>query len=384
MAGGRFGGDLNSQQRANGGGLRKVRRWRLWDLHRGIHGALLALAFSEEDLRRLLRKAEVAVPGEARFYDIHRHFCDACTTRNRLSEMVEKALEQKASTRTLALRSVRESQALEAKWREAWSKGRGLGAIFWAFLAHPAATEETRAGFYADVHELFYTSMAEREALLTQVETLEHKSFALEKRKREEVAALNARLLKALSAKPAGAEPHQHVEAVAQARKRAEIAELKLARAEARMRTLEERIEALKLRGADKEEVQEPAAPGASQETPPRIVHTAQVTAITRIPGVRIVYVGGRPGVIDHIRDFCTLRGAVFQHHDGGIEQSPVRLTEVLSSADVVFFPVECVSHEAVLHLKAHCKSRNIPLVPLRNASLSTFRSGMRTWCGLS
>src|SRR5262249_33662080 len=70
-------------------------RWRLWDIHRGIHGALLALSFCPDELRRLVRRAGVEIPPEARYYDIHRHLCEACTTPNELSELVEKALDQK-------------------------------------------------------------------------------------------------------------------------------------------------------------------------------------------------------------------------------------------------------------------------------------------------
>jgi hypothetical protein len=143
---------------------RVPKRWRLWDIHRGIHGALLALSFSPDDLRRLVRRAGIDMPSEVRYYDIHRHLCDACVSRSTLSELIEKALDRKFATKTLMLRGIRSGDVLQEEWREAWGR-RGLPALFWAFLAHPCANEEIRAGFYADVHALFFTALAEREKL---------------------------------------------------------------------------------------------------------------------------------------------------------------------------------------------------------------------------
>jgi hypothetical protein len=45
---------------------------------------------------------------------------------------------------------------------------------------------------------------------------------------------------------------------------------------------------------------------------------------------------------------------------------------------------VDCISHEAALHLKAHCKRAEKSSIPLRNASISAFRRAIKSWCGLS
>lgn len=367
-------------------GLNKRRRWRLWDLHRGIHGALLALSFAEDDLHRLLRKAGVTVPTEARYYDIHRHFCEACTSRNTLSELVEKALEQKFATKVIALRNVRDGEALAEKWREAWAKGRGLPALFWAFLAHPVATDEIRAAFYADVHGLFYRTLSERERLLDDLDIREHKLRALEKRRREDASTFEARIEKLLS-KAVAEEPAAQATSHHELRRRAELAEIRATRAEARIRSLEERLAVLRAKAsAMTAEAASSSCPATSLpiDAPSAAPKDSNVAVITRIPGVRIAYVGGRPGVVERIEEFCTMRGATFAHHDGGLEESPARLDQILTGADVIFYPVDCISHEAVLHVKAHCKRSETPAIPLRNASISTFRGAIRAWCGLT
>src|SRR5262245_59675880 len=78
------GEQANQPARAHEVAMRPPRRWRLWDIHRGTHGALLALSFNGEELRRLVQRAGIEIPADARYYDIHRHLCETCTSRNRL------------------------------------------------------------------------------------------------------------------------------------------------------------------------------------------------------------------------------------------------------------------------------------------------------------
>lgn len=369
-------------------GRRPRKRWRLWDLHRGIHGALLALSFSEDEFRRLLRRARVGVPAEARYYDIHRHLCDACVTRNTLSELIEKALDQKFATRIVALRGTRTGEALAAKWQEAWNKGRGLAALFWPFLTHPCATDEIRAEFYADVHALFYKALSEREKLLENAESLEHRYRALEKRRREELNALEQRLERALRPQLAESADNSDSEQIAALQIRLASAMQRAARAEARVRTLEERLRHSRNRARKVKWSVAPEPNGAGN--PPEVSEAASgsddgdAETDLQIPGVRLAYVGGRPGPRERIRNFCQKRGATLIDHDGGLEESPVRLDQLLERADVVFYPVDCISHEAAQHLKSHCKRTEKPFIPLRNSSISEFRRAIKSWCGVS
>lgn len=359
-------------------------RWRLWDIHRGIHGALLALSFNEDELRRLLRRARVGIPEEARYYDIHRHLCETCVTRNALSERIEKALDQKFATKIVALRGTRSGEALQAKWQEAWAKGRGLSALFWPFLSHPSATDEIRAGFYADVHALFFKALSERERLLDKVDNLEHRYRAIERRRRQEVEALEQRLARAPEPTVIAPASSTESEQIAVLQLRLAAATQRAARAEARIRTLEER-----LRQGRKLAREAKRAPGPSFETSVKDKEDEPTsnddeTALSlRIPGVCFAYIGGRPGSRERIREFCESRGAIFIGHDGGLEESPVRLDQLLERADIVLYPVDCISHEAALHLKAHCKRAEKPFIPLRNSSISEFRRAIKSWCGL-
>ena len=59
--------------------------------------------------------------------------------------------------------------------------------------------------------------------------------------------------------------------------------------------------------------------------------------------------------------------------HDGGLEDSTSLLPGMISTADAVYFPVDCISHRAALRVKELCRESGKPFVPLRSASLASF-----------
>ena len=89
--------------------------------------------------------------------------------------------------------------------------------------------------------------------------------------------------------------------------------------------------------------------------------------------GRRIVYVGGRGGVIPHLRALVERCNGVFLHHDGGLEEQTRRLDGVLVQGDAVFCPIDCVSHDACQRAKRLCRQWAKAFVPLRTGGLSSF-----------
>jgi hypothetical protein len=98
-----------------------------------------------------------------------------------------------------------------------------------------------------------------------------------------------------------------------------------------------------------------------------------------RVDGVAVLYVGGRPNQIAHLRALSEDRGATLLHHDGGIEHNPDLLAGLTSRADVVLFPVDCISHDAALMVKRLCRQMARRFVPLRSASATSFLAALRT-----
>ena len=90
-----------------------------------------------------------------------------------------------------------------------------------------------------------------------------------------------------------------------------------------------------------------------------------------------ILYVGGRPHQIPQLKALVERTGARFLHHDGGIEHSSSLLPGLISRADVLLFPIDCISHDAVATLKRLCRQLEKPYLPLRAASLATLASSL-------
>jgi len=99
----------------------------------------------------------------------------------------------------------------------------------------------------------------------------------------------------------------------------------------------------------------------------------SQRTLPAHLKGARLLYVGGRPGHIHRIRTFVEEAQAELLHHDGGVEERKGLLAGVVSRADAIFFPVDCVSHDTVAVLKRLCRQTGKPYLPLRSTSLTSF-----------
>ncbi|HID48698.1 MAG TPA: DUF2325 domain-containing protein [Chromatiales bacterium] len=93
--------------------------------------------------------------------------------------------------------------------------------------------------------------------------------------------------------------------------------------------------------------------------------------------GRRILYVGGRQSQCAHFRALVERLNGEFIHHDGGREEGRLRLGSVLSRADAVLCPMDCISHDAMGRVKRFCKRHAKRLVLLPRASLSAFVRGL-------
>jgi Uncharacterized protein conserved in bacteria (DUF2325) len=90
-----------------------------------------------------------------------------------------------------------------------------------------------------------------------------------------------------------------------------------------------------------------------------------------------VLYVGGRTGQAASLRRGAARFGTTLLHHDGGTEASATLLAGLVGRADLVVFPVDCVSHEAALTVKRLCRQTGRPFVPLRSAGLSSLLTAL-------
>jgi hypothetical protein len=104
---------------------------------------------------------------------------------------------------------------------------------------------------------------------------------------------------------------------------------------------------------------------------PPQDEPACPTAAPASLSGLTLLYVGGRS--VGHLRALAERQGAAFLHHDGGLEDRSGLLGGLVSRADVVAFPVDCISHEAVTNLKRLCRQMAKPFMPLRSSGMGSF-----------
>jgi hypothetical protein len=91
-----------------------------------------------------------------------------------------------------------------------------------------------------------------------------------------------------------------------------------------------------------------------------------------------LLYVGGKQARMGHLRALAERAGAMFLYHDGGLEERGGLLPGLVSRADAVLFPVDFISHSAMLQLKRLCRQAGKKFVPLRGAGLAPFCAALK------
>jgi hypothetical protein len=150
-------------------------------------------------------------------------------------------------------------------------------------------------------------------------------------------------------------------------------------RLEARQEALvDQLLETTQERDALESTVENLLQPGHSEDEHNRTAHVFDLN------GRKLAYVGGRTALFPRLKSFVEAHNGQFYCHDGGIEDSHPELCQCLSKADMVFCPIDCVSHNACLQVKKYCKRNSKQFVPLRSASLATFTHQLKQSCETS
>jgi hypothetical protein len=97
-----------------------------------------------------------------------------------------------------------------------------------------------------------------------------------------------------------------------------------------------------------------------------------------QLAGTCVLYVGGRPHQVAHLRVIAERAGGSWLHHDGGIEQPLHLLAGLASQADLLVFPVDCISHHAALTAKQLCRQSGKRFIPLRSAGATSLLAALR------
>jgi hypothetical protein len=373
-------------------------RRKLWDFDNNLHCSIIGTCLTNAELRQVVLKLGLKEAAIASEHDLHASGVMLAGKHHDGAKLLHKALDRRHRVAINQFARAKGLNEVRALWQEAVQRGEIPGA-YWAALTHPATNDALVREVFSEVHMLSHLVGAANRADIRRLRQLEAENADLQAKVqrqqaqlRDAIVARDATIRELRHALADKIVQNSHAEAAdsrgaAEAVWTALAADLKgrLARSETRCGRIEQQFAVA--RAALKAETEARAAAEQSEAAIRREVEA--VEAGLALAGdesaepqghvaATLLYVGGRPGQVGHLRDLAERCGAVLLHHDGGIEERGGLLPGLVSRADAVLFPVDCVSHTAMSLVKRLCRQAGKPFVPLRSAGLAPFCAALR------
>jgi hypothetical protein len=377
-------------------------RRKIWDFATHLHCSIIGTCLSTAELRHILIKVGRQGAATASEHDLHASGVLVASQRNEGAKLLHKALDRRHRVSINRFDKAKTTEEVRAAWKEAMQRGDIPGA-YWAALSHPATNDGLLREIFADVHMLSHLVGAANRADIRRLRQLEDENAQLEAKVgrqqqqlrdavvsrdatiRELRCALEERIiLDRNSTVQHSPEPESEIWANL-------LADLKrrLASAESRCKGLERELKECRsalIGERDSRAKTEKQVNELRQELEQVEASLADVPGIddgrqrpTHLLNLTLLYVGGRQAQIGHLRAFTERSGALFLHHDGGIEERSGLLQGLISRADAVLFPVDCISHAAMSLVKRTCRQSGKPFLPLRGAGLAPFCAALNS-----
>jgi len=365
-------------------------RPKIWELPWSCHCVTLGTCLSLSELRKTAKRLGLFHGIEAMTdYELHGAFVHAMSNRNRASSAVQKLLDANHGGAVRKASRCRTEEELSAFWDREVAEGNIAGA-FWAVMSHIQLGGALEIRVFGEVHMMSHLCGAAHRGDARARSQAEQQCATLARRlelaNSGHQAALAAcdREVERLTRLVTGIEPYVREAAILRAR----VAELEAgsdaSRHAERADDLARRLDGAQRRNdrlvAEVDRLASALAVAKARiadlsDDAPAVCDVADCAndCPFNLEGRCIAYIGGRPRTVQRMRDLVErCRGSLI-HHDGGTEQSALSLDGVLNRADVVMFPVDCVSHTAVEKLKTICGRTNKTYLPLPSASFSSF-----------
>ena len=370
------------------------RRRRLWELPTQSHCPVIGVCLAIDEVRRLLDKLFDGV-SVADDYGLHVGAVRECSTRNRVSELLQRELERRYAPVLRRFAAAKAADPLAALWDQAVVAGDIAGPL-WATLTHPRCDTALQDRVLREVHMLQHqagaaTRVEAREAqalaaanvqLAAELARAQQRGMQAQLERAAEQERLNAQLMRlraeAIARETFAAAERAELELLRQATpeigSRVQLAQ-RHAEMSQRVRELEKALSDMRRAAAsftpEPQPVAEPVARPATANANPPLASPLDLGARS------ILCVGGRSGHIPIYRDLVERHGGRFAHHDGGIEDSTHRLGASLAAADLVICQAGCLNHNAYGIVKDHCKRTGKRCVYLDRPSAASFAKGL-------
>jgi hypothetical protein len=380
------------------------KRRRIWEISSNVHCSIIGTCLTTAELRQILVKIQLAGAHEDSDHELHGRAVLLAGRRDHASKLLQKALDRRHRSAIGQFYKARNVEDLRNLWTSAVQRADIPGA-YWAILTHPLATDELVRHVFGEVHMLSHLVGAANRADIRRLRELEIETAALrDKVARQQrqlrdavvsrdatIANLTEALSKAIAShsvsSPANgasgeSESETTAELVRELRKRlasrtssCEEMQCRLQRLKAELDLDRKRRHGLERRDSELREELEAADRSLASQVPEG--QPSRDRSID-LSGVTILYVGGRTNNVVQLRTLSEQCGAAFLHHDGGVDDRSGLLASQVAQADLVYFPVDCVSHNAVAVIKRIARQLGKPYVALRSSGLTSFVSALR------
>lgn len=393
---------------------KRTTRLKFWEMKSRYHCAALGTCLTLKELRIIAKKGGIDNVNQWDDYDMHISFVSNLSNKCRLSILVNKALDKKYALIVKKLSKAKNENERIEFWNKAVESG-DIAGVFWAMLTHPHSTQETLFQIYGEVHMLSHLSGASIRVDMQTFYKLEKENKELVERMRIDTLDFNKKLhnrrlqldnkkiqlseafermhqleldqqeLRAIKKSPVVVELKKQLVLL---QDKLENADISKQRAEKSENTWKQR--ALKEQ-QEKQHIQQQLTSlyeenSSVENTLISLLDKKQNTTdncsscLNNNPdlcGRCVLYIGGRNSQYSHFRKLVEQQNGKFIYHDGGREEGYQKLASIVVKADVVFCPLDCVSHTAMNLVKKHCNNNTKQLVYIPHASLSAFSRGL-------
>ena len=381
-----------------------MKRRRLWELSGSLHCSIIGTCLTTSELRLILRRIQPSQSGSETDHQLHGRAVLLAAQQGPVSKLLQKSLDRRHRSAVSLFAKARSAEALRSLWNSAEERGEIPGA-YWAVLTHPEATEGLVRRVFGEVHMLSHLVGAANRADIRRLRDLEADNGALqEKVTRQQrqlrdavvgrdttIARLHELLAKAMALQPAqvtgeaaasaaASETTTHL--IAGLRRQLKIERIARNNSEQRLQDLKGQFETDRRRLRlleDQYRTLREELELAELSLTERLSGLDTVRAPPTLLGTTLLYVGGRPHQVVQLRALAEQVGGSFLYHDGGIDDRSGLLEAQVARADVVFFPVECVSHNAVSTIKRISRQVGNSYIALRSSGLTSFAAALRS-----
>jgi hypothetical protein len=370
----------------------KGRRCKIWDIAPSLHCSIVGTCLSAAELRQFFARLGEADARTASDNILHGRGVRSAGKHDLVGKLLNKMLDNRHEAAIRRFAKASSAAEVRELWLEAFEQGDIPGG-YWAVLTHPATDRPLVEDAFGQVHMLSHMVGSSSRIDITRLRTLERELGERdEKISRQETrlsgsARERAELLRKVeglemevrrreAADQAAAELISGAVTTSTLLQRLDTERAHSSTLAARVAELESQVEkARKFATALNKQNDQLQREVAALESELRIDDAGEPAAKVErdLFGVTVLYVGGRPGLIDQLKAVVTRRGGTLLSHDGGIEENLAALPGLISRADATFFPMDCISHSAVGHIKKYCRDGHKPFTPLRTASMASF-----------